>query len=94
MRGHIIAEEQFLHQGIDHHVFVTAIENAENEYRFEVRRIAPGADHADTVYEKVIDLSSLSADYPDTPIDQLIRAQLDTVRNEVNAEEDIHAHDP
>ena len=94
MRGHIIAEEQFLHQGIDHHVFVTAIENADNEYRFEVRRIAPGADHADAVYEKVVDLSSALAEGPGTTIDQLISAQLDTIKQEVSAEEEIHVHDP
>jgi hypothetical protein len=94
MRGHIITEEQFLHQGIDHHIFVTAIENAENEYRFEVRRIAPGADHADTVYEKVVDLSSAFAKNPGVSIDPLIREQLDIVRLAVCAEEDIHAHDP
>ena len=94
MRGHIIVEEQFLHQGTDHHVFVTAIENAENEYRFEVRRVAPGADHAETVYEKVVDLSSTFAQCPNTTIDQLISAELSAVRHKVYAEEDIHAHDP
>jgi hypothetical protein len=94
MRGHIIAEKQFLHQGTDHHAFVTAIENAENEYRFEVRRVAPGADHAETVYEKVVDLSSAIAQCPNTTIDQLISAELSTVRREVSDEEDIHAHDP
>ena len=94
MRGHIIAEEQFLHQGIDHHIFVTAIENADSEYRFEVRRIAPGAAHAETVYEKVVDLSSTLAQCPNTTIDQLIRAELDNIKHEVSTEEDIHAHDP
>ena len=94
MRGHIIAEEQFLHQGTDHQVFVTAIENAENEYRFEVRRLAPGTDHAETVYEKVVDLSSTIAQCPNTTIDQLISTELSAVRHEVSAEEDIHAHDP
>ena len=94
MRGHIIAEEQFLHQGIDHHVFVTAIENAENEYRFEVRRISPGADHAETVYEKVIALSSALAKNSGASIDQLIREQLDLIKRAVSAEEDVHAHDP
>ena len=94
MRGHIIAEEQFLHQGADHRVFVTAIENAENEYRFEVRRVTPGADHAESVYEKVVDLSPLLAQCPNTTIDQLIGAELDSIKHEVSAEEDIHAHDP
>ena len=50
MRGHIIAEDRFLHQGIDHHLFVTQADGAEHEYRFEVRRVAPGADRAETVY--------------------------------------------
>ena len=94
MRGRIIAEDKFLHQGTDHHVFVTAIENAGNEYRFEVRRIAPGADHPETVYEKVVDLSSAFAESPNTTIDQLINAELSAVKREVNAEEDIHANDP
>jgi len=94
MRGHIIAETQFLHQGIDHHAFVTAIENAENEYRFEVRRVAPGGDHPETIYEKIVDLSHELTQCPNTTIDQLINAELDTIRQKVNAEEDIHAHDP
>lgn len=94
MRGHIIAEKQFLHQGIDHHVFVTAIENAEYEYRFEVRRIAPGGDRPETIYERVVDLSSELAKCPNTTIDQLIEAELDGIQREVNAEEDIHVHDP
>ncbi len=94
MRGHIIAETQFLHQGIDHHLFVTAIENAEHEYRFEVRRIAPGADHPETVFEKVVDLSAELAQCPNTTIDQLINAELSSIKHEVNIEEDIHAHDP
>ena len=94
MRGHIIAEEQFLHQGIDHHVFVTAIENADKEYRFEVRRIAPGGDHPEPIYEKVVDLSSELARCPNTTINQLIEAELMTIRHEVCAEEDLHVHDP
>jgi hypothetical protein len=94
MRGHIIAEEQFLHQGIDHRIFVTAIENTENEYRFEVRRIAPGGDRPETIYEKVVDLSSELTRCPDTTIDQLINAELDAVKYEVSTEEDIRAHDP
>ncbi len=94
MRGHIIAEKQFLHQGIDHHVFVTAIDNAEKEYRFEVRCIAPGGEHPETIYEKVINLSSALAQQPNSTIDQLIEAELTAIRHEVYAEEDIHAHDP
>jgi len=94
MRGHIIAEMQFLHQGIDHHAFVTAIENTEYEYRFEVRRIAPGGDRPETIYEKVIDLSHELSQCPNTTIDQLINAELSSIKQKVNAEEDIHAHDP
>ena len=94
MRGHIVAEEQFLHQGVDHHAFVTEIEHADHEYRFEVRRIAPGGDQPETVYEKVVDLSSELARCPNTTIDQLIVAELAAIRHKVNAEEEIHAHDP
>lgn len=94
MRGHIIAEEQFLHLGIEHHLFVSAIENAPHEYRFEVRRIAPGGDHPDTIYEKLVDLSADLAQCPNTTIDQLITAEITSIRHEVYAEEDIHAHDP
>ena len=94
MRGHIIAEMQFLHQGIDHHAFVTAIENAANEYRFEVRRVAPGEVHPETIYEKIVDLSHDLANCPNTTIDQLINAELNSIKQQVNAEEDIHAHDP
>ena len=94
MRGHIIAEHQFLHQGIDHHVFVTAIENAPHEYRFEVRRIAPGDDHQETTYEQVVDLSSELTNRPGIPINQLIDAELQRIKRKVHAEEDIHVHDP
>ena len=58
MRGHIIAEDRFLHQGIDHHMFVTGIDNTENEYRFEVRRILPGGDQPETEFEKTLDFSA------------------------------------
>jgi len=94
MRGHIIAEEHFLHQGTDHHAFVTAIENAENEYRFEVRCITPGGDHPEPIYEKVVNLSTDLTRRPNTTIDQLIDAEIMAIRHEVCAEEDIHAHDP
>ena len=94
MRGHIIAEHQFLHQGIDHHVFVTAIENTEYEYRFEVRRVAPGGDHAESIYEKTVILTTLLAQCPNTTVDQLISAELNTIKREICDEEDIHAHDP
>ena len=94
MRGHIIAEEQFLHQGIDHHLFVTAIENTDHEYRFEVRRVAPGGDHAESIYEKTVELATLLAKCPNTTIDQLISAELNAIKREICDEEDIHAHDP
>jgi len=94
MRGHIIAEDQFLHQGIDHHLFVTQADGAEHEYRFEVRRTAPGGDHPETVYEKTEDLSRLLAQCPNTTIDQLINAELSAIKKTVNTEEDLHAHDP
>ena len=91
MRGHIITEERFLHQNIDHHLFVTASDGAEHEYRFEVRRIAPGADHPETIYEKIEDLS---AHAEQSPIEQLIGNELLAIKNSVISEEDIHANDP
>lgn len=94
MRGHIIVEDRFLHQGIDHHLFVTAGDGAEHEYRFEVRCNLPGSDHPKTVFEKTEDLSAQLAQCPNTTIDQLIDAELTAVRNAVTAEEDIHANDP
>jgi hypothetical protein len=94
MRGHIIAEEQFLHQAIEHHLFVTAIEGAKNEYRFEVRRIPPGRDEPETIFEKIENLSGQLAQCPNTTIDQLINAELCTIKKAVSSEEDIHAHDP
>ncbi|VGO17262.1 hypothetical protein PDESU_05858 [Pontiella desulfatans] len=94
MRGHIIAEERFLHQGIDHHLFVTASDGAQNEYRFEVRRTAPGSGHPETIFEKTEDLSTLLGQCPNTTIDQLIEAELRAIRVAVTAEEDLHANDP
>ncbi len=93
MRGHIIAEERFLHQGVDHQMFVTGIEGAEHEYRFEVRRIAPGGDLPETVFEKIADLSEALAQGTGTS-DQLINTELCAIRKAVTDEEDIHAHDP
>jgi hypothetical protein len=94
MRGHIIVEDRFMHQGIDHHLFVTASDGAEHEYRFEVRRTAPGGDHPETIFEKTENLASLLATCPNTTIDQLITAELQAIRKNVNEEEDIHANDP
>ncbi len=94
MIGHIIAEERFLHQGVDHHLFVSAIEGAENEFRFEVRRIPPGGTEPSTVFEKTVDFTALLDQCPNTTLDQLIAAELAAARCEVNSEEEIHAHDP
>lgn len=92
MRGHIIAEDKFMHQGIDHHLFVTQSDGAEHEYRFEVRRIAPGADQAETIYEKTEDLSKWVA--KDNDIGELLCDELTLIKKEVFAEEDLHANDP
>ena len=94
MRGHIIAEERFLHQSIDHHLFVTASDDAENECRFEVRRILPGGGEPETVFEKTIDFSAHLEQSPGTTIDKLIHNELEAVKKSVNEEEDLHAHDP
>ena len=94
MRGHIVAEDRFLHQGIDHHLFVTQIENEENEYRFEVTRIPPGGATPETVFEKLVDFSSRLKQGRDLTLEQLIAAELSSVRDAVFADEDIHAHDP
>ena len=90
MRGHIIKENRFLHQGIDHHLFVTGIENSEHEYRFEVRRTPPGGDHSETVFEKTINFSGRT----ESSIEERLSAELQTIQKEVTDEEDIHAHDP
>lgn len=94
MRGHIIAEKQFLHQGIEHHVFVTALENAENEYRFEVQRTPLGDDHPETIYERIVDFSYELSQNSDTTNDELMDITIAIIKNEVFVEEDIHAHDP
>jgi len=94
MRGHIITEDRFLHQGIDHHLFVTGIEAVENEYRFEVTRIPPGGDRSETVFEKTIDFSeALSLSKTDS-IAQMIEAELVSIKVLVNTDEDLHVHDP
>jgi hypothetical protein len=94
MRGHIITEDRFLHLGTDHRLFVTEIENVENEFRFEVTRIPPGGDAPETVFEKLVNFSVQLAQCPDTTIDQLVNAELTAVRNAVSDDEDLHAHDP
>jgi hypothetical protein len=94
MRGHIIAEDRFLHQGVDHHLFVTGIDDTPYEYRFEVRRIPPGSDQYETEFEKTVDFSSQFEQTPKPPIEELIRAEIQTIKQAVNDEEDIHAHDP
>ncbi len=95
MRGHIIAEDHFLHQGIDHHLLVTASDDVEYEYRFEVRCVPPGGAHPEIIFEKAEDLSGQLARCPNTTIDQLIDAELRAVKHSVTTEEtEIHAHDP
>mgnify|MGYP006311789009 CR=1 FL=1 len=94
MRGHIIAEYDFLHQGMEHHLYVTGAEGAENEFRFEVRRIPHGGIEPETEYERVVDFTKLLAQCPNTTLDQLIQAEVNSIRHEVFAEEQIHAHDP
>jgi len=94
MIGQIVAEEHFLHHGMHHQLFVVRSEQEENEYRFEVRRTAPGADHPESVYEKTVAFSPDMLVEPDNSIGPLIDAEIDKIRREVTAEEDIHAHDP
>ncbi len=94
MRGHIIAEDRFLHQGIDHHLFVTQADGAEHEYRFEVRRVAPGADHPETIYEKTEDLSSRVDREPAIEIGEVLCAELGVIKKAIFDEEDLHANDP
>ena len=94
MRGHIIAEDRFLHLGTDHHLFVTRIENEENKFRFEVTRIPPGGDVPETVFEKLVNFSAELSQRPNTTLDQLVTAELAAVRNAVFGDEDLHVHDP
>jgi hypothetical protein len=94
MRGHIIAEDRFLHQGVDHHLFVTQADGAEYEYRFEVRSIVPGNAHPETAYEKTVDLSVWLKKDPATNIGELLCDEITIIKKEVFAEEEIHAHDP
>jgi|GEM_PF-6713819 len=94
MRGHIIAEDRFLHQGIDHHLFVTGIESIENEYRFEVRCIRPGGAEPETVFENCINYTEALGQAAGRSVDELIQAELATIRSAVFADEDLHVHDP
>jgi hypothetical protein len=94
MRGHIIAEERFLHQGNDHHLFVTKVDESKYEYRFEVRCMVPGGEHAETVFEKTEDLADQLNQCPNTTIDQLVTAEMNAIRKAVFEEEDLHANDP
>ena len=94
MRGHIIHEERFLHQGIDHHLFVTQADGAEHEYRFEVRQLVPGSDQHKTVFEKTEDFAPTLRKGALTA-EQLIESKLAAIKQTVTAEEDdLHAHDP
>ena len=93
MRGHIITEDRFLHQGMDHHLFVSQADGAENEYRFEVRRIAPGKDQPETVYEKTEDLTAPLA-ASGSAVEELLKNEIELIKKDVFAEEEIHAHDP
>ncbi len=94
MIGHIVVEDRFLHQGIDHHLFVTQSEENEYEFRFEVRCIPQGKAEYESVYERVVDLTDMLAQCPNTTVNQLIEAELSSVRLEVFADEAPHAHDP
>ena len=94
MIGHIVAEERFLHQGIDHHLFVVQSEQIETEYRFEARRVAPGEDHAVTIYEKTVDFAARPDAASASSIEDLVQKEISTVRRIICSEEDLHAHDP
>lgn len=94
MRGHIIAEERFLHQGKDHHLYVSRIEHAELEYRFEVRQVLPEEGRALPEFEKIIDFSAQLRACPNTTIDQLICAEITAIKHTILEEDRIHVHDP
>lgn len=94
MIGRIIAEEEFLHQGLVHHLFVSAIEGAACEFRFEVRCTPAGENQPQTLFEKTIDFSDILPLCPNTTLDQLIEAEARAIRLAVVTEEDLHAHDP
>ena len=94
MRGHIVAEDRFLHQGIDHHLFVSGIENVENEYRIEVTRIPPGGEVPETIFEKLVNFSAELSQSPNVSLDDLMTAELTAVKTAVYGDEDLHVHDP
>ncbi|MDF7807424.1 hypothetical protein P4E94_08240 [Pontiellaceae bacterium B12219] len=94
MRGHIITEDRFLHQGIDHHLFVTKADGAENEYRFEIRCIPPGAEQPETIYEKTEDFSAWINTDPTTVIGELLCEEMSTIKQKIFAEEALRANDP
>lgn len=89
-----MAEDRFLHQGIDHHLFVTQADGAEYEFRFEVRRAAPGSDHPETIFEKTEDLSLWKERDPNASIGELLCEELSIIKKEVFTEEDLHTNDP
>ena len=94
MIGQIVEEERFLHQGIDHHLFVVRSEENESEYRFEVQCVPPGDDERHTIYERIVDFSEQLDQSAGATIDQLIGAELAAIRLEVFADEAPHANDP
>lgn len=94
MRGHIIAEDRFMHQGTEHHLFVTQADGAEHEYRFEVRRTAPGSDRTETVYEKTVDLCPRLEKDPNADLGELLSKELTIIKTGVCAEADLRANEP
>ena len=94
MIGHLIAEEEFLHLGAIHHLYVSAIDGAECEFRYEVRCTTPGEAAPQTLFEKTVDFSDILPLCPKATLDQLVKAQARAIRRAVCVEEDLHAHDP
>lgn len=94
MRGQIVTEDRFLHQGIDHHLFVSRSEENENEFRFDVRCLPAGTDRHETIYERTVDYSDMLHQCSDNTIDQLIEAELAAIKLKVFADEARHANDP
>jgi hypothetical protein len=77
-----------------HQVSAYAMENMEVEICFEVTRTVPGGDAPETVFEKCINLANDLKQCSNTTLDQLIDAELTSVRNAVCADEDLDVHDP
>lgn len=95
MRGHIIIEELFIHQGTEHQLLVSVSDGVDNEYRFEVRRNVQGTDLQDIIFDKTENLSALFSQCPNTTMDQLITAEQQKVKNAViNEEDELLAHAP